>query len=218
MSTTRLQSLDSELKKIEKDLTDNTLASNFNAERAGLAVLESARATMCFQTMCAVLPMLATARARRVQAAIDCTDGLNITDTPFDEEESTATPGVHLYTPLAVAADARRHRLAALEHSIPALIACREPLSQMGLCPVVSIGRVTVRTQVPPPKKKGADIEWVLGAIEDLGDSGIAGLDPGLRPIKRVDAIMDILDSIPEHALMHEVLVEACEIAAQVDE
>ena len=64
-----------------------------------------------------------------------------------------------------------RMRVCAMQTEVPVLVVCREPLTDRGLVPIVSLGHTTVRGYVAPPDEdESHDLAWVLGAQEALGD------------------------------------------------
>ena len=119
--------------------------------------------------------------------------------------------------PPLVGADARRARLTALAHDVPIAILCREPDDQLGQIPVVAVtpGK-TMRTKVEPPDDgQNFDGAWLVYAIEELGDLGLDALDPELEIVRRIDALLQMIDALPEHERLHVALEESCKQAAQ---
>jgi hypothetical protein len=158
---------------------------------------------------------LQEARRQRVQAVLTPKAGLRIVEGEVPEEV-TVEPGCYLVQPPAVGADARRMRLAALRQDVPVTVLCREPRTRMGLCPVVAIGMLTVRTKIVPPADWDApDMAWYAGAMEQLGDAAIAMLDTGLELDRQVDFVLSALDAVPDHEKLHQVLADVCREAAK---
>lgn len=182
----------------------------FAAERAALKALLAARQENDFARMATIASTLMEARLRRVKAATD-TKRIGIIDTPVSEDVRV-TKGCYLVQPPQVGADARRMRLAAIEQEVPAMVLCREPLTQIKLLPIVALSPgVTVRTKVMPPKNMDKpDMAWFLGALEALGVCALQTIDPTHNAIRRVDAIIERLDAIPEHEGLHHALQQAC--------
>lgn len=60
-------------------------------------------------------------------------------------------PGCYLVTPPRVGVDGRALRELADKREIPIVVTVREPTTQAGMWPVVSVGPVTLRAKVPPP-------------------------------------------------------------------
>lgn len=187
----------------------------FEAERMALKALTMARSINDFDRIARIALPLQEARRQRAQLALEAGEEIHIVDQPFGEE-AVHPAGCYLVRPPLVGADARRLRLKALERDVPVLVVCREPTTQLKLIPIVAIGRVTLRTKVrPADRNESVTTEWFLHALEALGDSALAELDPALAPERRVDAILDQLDSLPEHEKLHQALADAAKQAAR---
>lgn len=182
----------------------------FKAERLALKALVTARQAEDFERMTKIVLPLQEARRQRRQLAFDV-GSITIVDEPRGEQIDVKT-GCYLFQPPQVGADARRFRVAAIERGIPVAVVCREPLTQLRLCPVVAIAPgVTVREKIDPPSDPSApDLPWLIEAMEALGDAAIDELDAELTTIKRIDALLGRLDAIPDHEGLHHALAEAC--------
>ena len=186
----------------------------FEAERLAHRAVELARAQEDFALLARVCLPLQEARRQRIQEA---TGNRKLAILQADiTEDMPLKPGCYLVQPPTVGADARRLRLAALRREIPVAVLCREPRSRMGLCPIVAIGQVTVRTRIEPPKKwDKPDLAWYVEACELLGDAAIETLDRTAEPARQVDALLERLDAVPDHEKLHQVLAEVCKEAAR---
>jgi hypothetical protein len=186
----------------------------FEAERLALRSLEMARAARDFSLMARIALPLQEARRQRLQAAFD-SGNFRIVDEAFGEDVRV-DPGCYLVQPPLVGADSRRLRLAALDQEAPAAVLCREPLTKLKLCPIVTIGQVTIRTKIDPPRHwERPTLEWFIAALEALGDAAIETLDKNADPVRLVDAILARLDAIPDHEKLHQELAHACREAAR---
>ncbi len=186
----------------------------FEAERLSQRALEMARSGRDFSLMARISLPLQEARRQRLQQAFDV-GSLRIVDESFGEE-LRVDPGCYLVQPPLVGADARRLRLAGLEQEAPIAVLCREPMTKLKRCPIVTIGQLTIRTKVDAPKSwDRPTIPWFAGALEALGDAAIETLDTACDPIRLVDAILARLDSLPDHEKLHQALAEACRAAAK---
>ena len=189
----------------------------FEAERLSVKALDMARAQGDFNLMARIALPLQEARRQRMQAALDARK-LVVIDEVLPSESELA-PVCYLVQPPFVGADARRLRLTALEREIPALFLCREPKTQLGLCPIVAIGQVTIRTRIDPPKNwDKPTLAWFTGACEALGDAAIETLDRGADPAKQVDSLLERLDTMPDHEKLHQLFATVCKEAAQAYE
>ena len=210
MATVKTSSVNNLMSKAQQALARNHW---FEAERLAVKALEMARTDGDFNLMARITLPLQEARRQRMQIAFDSRK-LVILDAPMQDE--AAMEGVcYLLQPPLVGSESRRLRLLALEREIPAVFLCREPKTLLGLCPVVAIGQVTVRARIDPPRKwDKPDLAWYLGACEQLGDAAIESLDTAGEPSKRVDALLERLDTRPDHETIHHALAEACKAAA----
>lgn len=186
----------------------------FEAERLALKALDMARADGDFELMSRIALPLQEARRQRMQVAFDSKKLVVIDAIPREDEP--IEPKCHLVQPPLVGADARRMRLIALEREVPAVYLCREPRTQLGLCPVVALGPVTIRARIEAPRNwDKPTLPWFIAALEQLGDAAIETLDRAAEPAKQVDAILERLDAMPDHEKLHQALAEVCREAAR---
>jgi hypothetical protein len=188
----------------------------FEAERIAIKALELARREEDFAAMSRIVLPLQEARRQRIQAALTAAKKkVRILDADITEEMPLA-PGVYLIQPPTVGADARRLRLAALRREIPVAVMCREPRTQRGQCPVVAIGGMTVRARIDAPKEwDKPDFAWFVRAMEDLGDAAMEMLDTGIELDRQIDFLLNLLDSVPDHEKLHQLLAAKCAEAAR---
>jgi hypothetical protein len=188
---------------------------SYEAERIALDTLEAARTCNDFTVMAQVVPILKDARSIRWKAALAVDGGIRFLESRPDEE-TIVEPGCYLIEPPLVGADSKNLRLAALAQEVPVLTVCREPLTDLKLRPIVAIGRITVRARVlPSDDDVRPDIDWYLAALNELGETAIDSLDTGALLTKQIDGLLDRLDSIPDHAGLHDALEALCRHAAQ---
>ncbi len=186
----------------------------FESERCGQRGLEMARSAEEFTAMARICLLLQEARRLRLQAAFTAKKVFLLNEGIMEEIKVHA--GCYVVEPPLVGADARRLRLAALRDEIPVAILCREPVNRAGLCPVVALGAVTVRTRIQPPKNPDKPtLSWIAAAIESLGDSAVESVDVGHDLDKQIDNVMAKLDAIPDHEGLHQLLMDLCERAAK---
>lgn len=186
----------------------------FEAERLALKALAMARAADDFDAMARILLPLQEARRQRLEQAFELKKVRILRDPIVEPFE--VTPGLYLVEPPLVGIEARRLRLLALEREVPVAVVCREPLTRVNTCPVVAIGPVTIRVRIDPPKRPTApSAEWMAGALEQLGDAVIAGLDPQQDLLKRIDYLLACLEVHPDHEKLHQVLHDSCREAAR---
>jgi hypothetical protein len=215
-------------RKIEElvDQASESLARGmlFEAERIAEKALLMSRQHDEYERMAQIVPVLKDARRARLKQALSV-GKVTVVDMAITEDMKVE-PGIYLIQPPQVGSDARRLRLAAFTNDIPVAVLCREPLTKTRLIPIVAIGPgCTVRTKVkPPPTKERAGksgdvspadlLHWFVSALNELGSCAIEGVDPTLPPSRRVDALLDGLNAVPEHETLHDALAAACKLAA----
>lgn len=182
----------------------------FEAEALAERALGSARQESDFQRMAEIISPLQSARQSRLQRALKA-GKVTVISEPIPPEMQIKT-GCYLIGPPQVGADARRLRLAALSQEVPVAVLCYEPLTKTKLLPVVAVGSASIiRTKVPPPQNAAKpDLVWYAAAMSELGDSAIANLDAELAITRRIDALLEALNAIPEHENLHRALHAAC--------
>jgi hypothetical protein len=181
--------------------------------------LSMARHDSDFRSMAAILPLLKQIRQCRLKQAQTTGNGskgrITMLRTPVTED-TKITRGCYVVSPPQVGADARRLRLAAFEAEVSIAVVCREPRTQSGLVPVVAISAgATVRVKIDPPDNDDKPShEWLIGALNQLGEHAVASLDATMPAVRRVDALLERLDAVPENEGLHDALACACMDAA----
>ncbi len=51
--------------------------------------------------------------------------------------------------------------------------------------------------------------DWFLDAMEALGDAALAGVDPTLTGVKRIDTLLACLEAVTDHEILHQRLADA---------
>lgn len=189
----------------------------FEAERLAAKALLMAREDADFDAMARIILPLQEARRLRTQQALD-TGSVRLFDEPITDEMHIE-PGCYLIQPPLVGADARKLRFAAMQREVPVAVVCREPKTKLGLWPIVAVGAGdTVRTRIKPPAKPASPaMSWFVGAMEAIGDEAIAGIDPAMEAVRRLDAALAKLDIIPEHEKLHQFIEKLCREAAAAE-
>ncbi len=186
----------------------------FAAERLADCAMRMAHAAQDYERMARIALPLQEARRQRYQMALDL-GRVEIVKLPITDE-MPIDPGCWLVQPPHVGAEARRMRLMALDRQIPAAVLCREPRTSAGLVPIVAVGGgMTVRCRIlPPANPDKPDLAWFAEAMEQLGDAAVESIDPTMEITRRVSAVLDRLDAMPDHEDLHQVLEAYCREAA----
>ncbi len=204
----------------------------FAAEKFASGALRRAHQEQDFERMARIALPLQEARRFKRDMAID-TGKVTVVDGEIPMGR-TLTAGCYLVIPPRVGVDGRMIRDAADEKKVPVVVVVREPPTREGLWPIVTVGPVTVRTKMTPPKpgpakkaKVGSkskakpeegdatapitpEPEWFVHACEQLGDEAIGQIAATLPAATRVAALLDRLEAHPNHEKLHQRLAEAC--------
>jgi len=183
----------------------------FEAERVLERAMSMSAGRQDFAGMIEILECLHAARAGRRKDALASRAAVRIVDELVSDEVEL-DQGRWLVQPPLVGADARRLRLLALSREIPLLVLCREPTTQLGRIPVVAIGPSgAVRTQVDPPGNEAKPTAtWFREALAALGKEALGRLDPAHAAPRRLDAVLDLLDTLPEDDGLHKEPIKRC--------
>jgi hypothetical protein len=218
----------------------------FLAERLCMEAIAQAHTVHDFERMARIVLPLQEARRQKRQLAVDLSEGIiavagDLSIIPPDPDMHPPAPGVYLFQPPLVGAQARTFRELADSVDVPVFVLTREPMTRDGLWPVVSVGATTARIRIPPPllppprtivrqetggggmtrdnlrpgNEAGIPLAWFEDAAERLGDSAIAKVRPDDFAAWRVQDLLEALEACPFHEKLHQRLEEACHQAAR---
>lgn len=198
----------------------------FEAERLCVDAFRIARRDADFERASRIVMPLLEARRQKRQIAVDAAGDRGVVMVQrVDALAGEIVPGCYLICPPAIGLEARMFRERADAQEIPVFVLAREPMTRAGLIPVVGVGKISVRTQVEPPKGSGNDLssldaadpevlQWFERSVETLGDSAIASV-PTEDPAQwQVDDLIDRLEAVPDHEKLHQRLAAVCRQAA----
>lgn len=214
----------------------------FECEDVSLVALRQAHAIRDFDRMARILmPLQEARRQKRLMAA----DAGAVTEVLRPDALIDLQPGSYLLkAPGCVGMDGRLLRDLANRERIPVNIVVHEPLTMTKEWPIVAVGPVTVRVRVPPaaapepaptlPKKTRGKArpggpepdaapalnlltpEWFLRTLDLLG-LGAMRFAAAPTATARVDQLMQCLETVPEHELLHQTLADTCRDAMKED-
>jgi hypothetical protein len=190
------------LNKADKALTGT---SYFECEELCIEAVERAMKHRHYdQVAQAVMPLMEARRQKRV-AAID-SGCLSIIDGELPHPPDIK-PGVYLVQPPRVGIDGKRLRDAADKERVPIVVLVREPTTQTKLVPVVAISHRTVRTKVALYDE--VSVEWILEAIEELGEVVVELIDTRQEAAQRVEYLWTCVQTLPDHEGLPALLAQA---------
>ncbi len=200
--------IDTLLNKADKALTGTDY---FECEELCIEAVERALKHRHYdQVAQAAMPLMEARRQKRV-AAVD-SGRLSIIDGELPHPPDIQ-PGVYLMQPPRVGIDGKRLRDAADKERVPIVVLVREPTTQTKLVPVVAISHRTVRTKVAPYDE--VSVEWILGAIEALGEAVIELIDTGHEAAQRVEYLWTCVQTLPDHEELPALLARAATEASR---
>jgi hypothetical protein len=190
----------------------------FEAERVLDRALAMSHARRDFAGMVEILELLADARGARRKLALASRAAIRIVDDAVTDTMDIEK-GRYLVQPPLVGADARRLRLLALARETPVMVICREPTAQTGEIPVVAIGpQGSIRTKVAAHDKTNKpSAAWFRSALQSLGEESVLRLNPKHAADRRLDVVLDLIDTLPEDNSLHQTAIELCRQADAAD-
>ena len=202
--------------KTIQDLVDraNTAIKSeawFEAERVLERALTMSHGRHDYEGMVEILGLLSTARGGRRKIALASRAAIKIIDDAVTDTMDVDR-GRYMVRPPLVGADARRLRLLALARETPIMVLCREPTTQLGQIPIVAIGPLgAIRTRINPPADEHKPTAgWFRDARRELGAAAAARIDPNHIPSRRLEALLSLIDTLPEDEMLHNIAISTC--------
>ena len=187
----------------------------FKAESNAIVAIDSARASDNWEVLATEIDCLLRARLERTKAAHNGKRVQLIQNT--EEVETIRVGGRYLVQPPLVAKDAALLDNALKMGGVSGVVACREPVTKLGLCPVVALGSgVTVRIRVEEPKNpKKPTCTWFDHALEELGDHVVEQLNEISTVQRQLDYLLAHFSAIPTHVGAYRAAIERCNTLAR---
>lgn len=182
----------------------------FKAASGAIAAIGLARASARWDTLATEIESLKKARVQRTGAAHN---GKKVQLVQSVEEiDSINGGGRYLVQPPLVARDAALLENALNSSGISCVVACREPITSLGLCPIVALGSgVTVRVKVEKPENpQKPTCVWFDNALEELGNHVLEQLNTDATEQRQLDYLLAHLSAIPTHVAAYRAAIEIC--------
>lgn len=122
----------------------------FECERLCMEALDAAHRAHDYERMARIILPLQEARRQKRDLARDA-GNVTVIDSSLPSP-GDLRPGFYFVRPPRVGLDGRLLREMADKTEVPIIVVVREPTTRAGLCPVVALGPVTLRTRIAPPK------------------------------------------------------------------
>jgi hypothetical protein len=191
----------------------------FEAERVLDRALAMSNGRQDYTGMAEIIDHLASTRERIRKEALASRAAIRIIDEAVIDTMDVAL-GRYLVQPPLVGADARRLRLLAMAREVSVVVLCREPRTQLGLTPIVAIGPLgAIRCRIDSPEREDRPTAgWFRDALLQIGNAAAECIEPTQIPTRRLDAVLGLLDTVPEDDGLHRLAIEICHEAAAAAE
>jgi hypothetical protein len=198
------------VRRLDTLMTRKKLEPWFKAESDAIAAIAISRASQHWETLATEIEKLQEARVQRASAAHN---GKKVQLVQSVEEvDAVKNGGRYLVQPPLVARNAALLENALKSRGVSCVVACREPITSLGLCPIVALGSgVTVRVQVEEPENpQYPKCAWFDNALEELGNHVLEQLNPDATEQRQLDYLLAHLSAIPTHVATYRAAIERC--------
>tara|TARA_X000000368_G_scaffold405948_1_gene383675 strand:+ start:106 stop:711 length:606 start_codon:yes stop_codon:yes gene_type:complete len=178
-------------------MSKNKQSGWYKTETGAVAKIDSARSTQNWSQLASEIKNLQEARIERATEARNGKAVVVIQENT--EGDFPVEGGRFLIRPPLVARDAAILNNAMKNAGVAAVVACREPVTSLGLCPIVALGSgVTARVQVKEPKNPTRPTcAWFDHALDELGQHVLEQLDEGAPLERQLDFLIAHFSAIP---------------------
>ncbi len=192
-------------------MSKNKQAAWCKTETGAVTKIDSARSAQNWSQLASEIKSLQKARIER---AIEAHNGKRVIVVQKSAEgEIPVEGGRFLITPPLVARDAAILNNAMKNAGVAAVVACREPVTSLGLCPIVALGSgVTARVQVKEPKNPNKPTcAWFDHALDELGQHVLDQLDEGAPLERQLDFLIAHFSAIPTYSDCYKRAIGLCQ-------
>ena len=182
----------------------------FKAEKSAIVKIDAARSAMQWGNLATALEDICRARQACANAAHNGKKVQVIESMEF--ADAIRSGGRFLVRPPLVGRNASliEHALKSKGYSV--IVLCREPVTKLGLCPIVSLGSgVTVRTQVKEPENpEKPSCSWFDGVVQEFGAYVVGKIDEDATHQRQLDNLLAHLSAIPSHGEAYRIAIKLC--------
>lgn len=183
----------------------------FKTEKTAVAMIDSARAALQWGKLSGALDDLCNARQSCAKAAhngkkVRVIDSMELAD-------SIREGGRFLVKPPLVGRSASLIEHALKKKGYSVIVLCREPITKLGRCPIVSLGSgITVRTQVDEPNNpEKPTCRWFDDVLDAFGDYVLSKIDTEATNQRQLDFILAHLSAVPHNIDVYRVAMRLCD-------
>ena len=186
----------------------------FKDEASAITAIDVTRAAMDWNALANAIHQLSVARASRVKKAHN---GKRVRIVESNDGADLAKEhGRYLVRPPLVARDASLLESTLKSRGFSGVVCCREPLTDLGLCPIVALGSgVTVRVQIEAAKNpKKPTCTWFDHALEELGHHVVESINPDSSTQRQLDYLIAHFSAIPTYTHSYRIAINLCNTLA----
>ncbi len=182
----------------------------FSIEKAAVEKIDVARSAMQWEILAIALQDLCSARQACANAAHNGKK-VQIVDS-MERADALRSGGRFLVRPPLVGKDASIIEHALKSRGYSTIVLCREPITKLGLCPIVSLGSgVTVRTQVEEPENPDKPTcGWFDGVVQEFGAYVVNRIDESTTHQRQLDYLLAHLSAIPSCGEAYRIAIKLC--------
>ena len=128
--------------------------------------------------------------------------------------------GRYLVRPPLVARNAADLQTSLDEKGFSTVVLCREPKTQLGLCPIVTLGdNTTVRSQIKEPANPDKPTTgWFDTAIDELGRTIIGKTGTIATNDRKLDYLLGHLSAVPTNDELYTAIIAVCGALIETNE
>lgn len=137
-----------------------------------------------------------------------------------EDVDLVVNDGKYLMRPPLVGRNAADLQTALDQKGVSCIVLCREPKTQLGFCPIVTLGdTTTVRSQVGEPTNPNKPtVKWFDFATEELGRTVLDKKDTFATNDRKLDYLLGHLSAVPACGGLYFAIVEICDALLDANE
>ena len=138
----------------------------------------------------------------------------------YEDIENIKDDGRYLLCPPLVAKNAGDLQTSLDETGFSTIILCREPKTQLGLCPIVTLGdNTTVRSQIKEPTNPDKPTaSWFDSGVDELGRVIVEKTETLTTNDRKLDYLLGHLCAVPAYDGLYVAIGTICDALIETNE
>jgi hypothetical protein len=131
----------------------------------------------------------------------------------YEDIDEIKDDGRYLVRPPLVARNASDLQTSLDERGFSTVVLCREPKTQQGLCPLVTLGdNTTVRSQIKEPMNPDKPtVSWFDAGTDELGRVIVEKTDTFTTNDRKLDYLLGHLCAVPAYDGLYGAIITICD-------